>query len=400
MGNLGATAIDPWHVNLVNPASYSYLQATSFEVGLDASYKQLGTASANENIYKGNINYFALGLPLLNPINDALERVKRTYDIGLMFALKPHSTVGYDVISTEDHPDEGIVQRKYIGDGGTYKFLTGLSGRYENFSLGINAGYLFGKISYASLVYFQDLNYAYNNDFNESFSVSGFTYNVGASYSIVLNKAKLDPETNVQPNKIVLGIYGNSSTKFNTVSDVFYGGVLTSISAGNLNFDTLYVVDGAEGSGRLPSNIGFGIAYHHAKKIMGGINFEYNFWSQYKNEGKLVEDQLKDGYSLSGGLNYVPDYQSYTSAFDRMNYRVGFYYRTDGRSENDKQFTEAAINLGLGVPFVFKRKTSNVDFMLSIGKSMSERLISESFVKFGVGLTFNDQEWFIKRKYY
>jgi hypothetical protein len=83
-----------------------------------------------------------------------------------------------------------------------------------------------------------------------------------------------------------------------------------------------------------------------------------------------------------------------------MHYRAGFYYKTDGRSENGVQFSEAALNLGFGVPFVFKRKTSNIDLSLSLGQTMNERLIRESFVKFGIGLTFNDQEWFIKRRYY
>jgi len=400
MGNLGATAIDPWHINLVNPASYSYLQATAFEVGLDANYKQLASDSDKGDIFGGNINYFALGLPLINPINDALERVQRTYDLGLVFALKPHSTVGYNVISTEDHPDEGVIERNYVGEGGTYKFMTGLSGRYKDFSFGFNAGYLFGKVSYTSLVHFADIPFAYNNNFSETFSLGGFIYNVGATYSVTLNKAELSPEKNIQANKLVFGLYGNTSTSFSTSGDVFYGGVLTSLNIGNLNYDTLYMQDQVEGKGKLPANIGGGLTYHHGRKFMLGINYEQNFWSQYSNEGKISPDNLLDAFQLSIGMNYVPDFQSYTNAFQRMHYRAGLSYKTDGRSENDVQFSEAALNLGLGVPFVFKRKTSHIDFSLSIGTSVSERLISESFVKFGVGLTFNDQEWFIKRRYY
>lgn len=400
MGNLGASSLDPWHINLVNPASYAYLQATAFEVGLDASYKRLSSSTEQANIYKGNVNYFALGLPLINPINDALERIQRSYDLGLVFALKPHSTVGYNVVSTEDHPDEGSIERNYVGDGGTYKFLTGFAGRYKNFSLGANVGYLFGKISYNSLVYFADLPFAYHNDFNESFNVSGFLYKLGASYTATLNKSKLSPENNIEPNKLTIGVYGNTSTSFNSNGEVLYSAVLTSLNLGTLNYDTLVPLQQIEGKGTLPAQIGAGISYRHGQKLMVGVNYEQNFWSQYSNEGKLADDHLMDAYNFSMGVDWVPDHLSYTNPFKRMHYRAGFYYKTDGRSENGEQFKETAVNLGFGMPFVFKRKTSHIDLSLSIGQSLGNRLISENFVKFGVGLTFNDQEWFIKRRYY
>lgn len=135
-------------------------------------------------------------------------------------------------------------------------------------------------------------------------------------------------------------------------------------------------------------------------KWMFGMNYETTFWSQYSNELEPSKNLSMDSYKVSAGLDYVPDHFSYTNPFKRMHYRFGMYYQTDGRSENNIQFSEGALNLGLGIPFVFKRKTSHIDVSLKIGQSMGDRLISESFVKLGLGLTFNDQEWFIKRRYY
>ena len=120
-----------------------------------------------------------------------MERKKRIYDIGLIFALKPHSNIGYNIISSEDHPDRGTIERNYVGEGGTYKFMSGIGMRYKDFSFGINAGYLFGNINYQSLVYFKDIPYAYNDDFNESFSLSGFLYNIGAIYRLTINKSAI-----------------------------------------------------------------------------------------------------------------------------------------------------------------------------------------------------------------
>jgi hypothetical protein len=400
MGDLSATTLDPWHINLTNPASYSYLQSAAFEIGLDARYGNLKSASESGNVYSGNLNYFALGLPLINPINDALERVKRTYDLGLVFALKPHTTVGYNILSMEDHPDEGRIERSYVGDGGTYKFITGIGGRYKDFAFGINGGYLFGNINYRSIVYFLDVPFAYNDDFRQSFNVNGFIYNVGVTYSLTLNKSLLKDDENTQANKLIFGLYGNSSTSFNARGDIYSAAEIANLNLGNKKIDTLYYQEQIEGKGTLPGKIGAGISYQHGKKFMVGLNYESNFWSQYTNELKLSKDELLDSYKISIGADYVPDHFSYTNPFQRMHYRMGIYYKTDSRSENDKQFNEAALNLGLGVPFVFKRKTSHIDFSLKIGKTLGDRTISESFVKLGIGLTFNDQEWFLKRRYY
>lgn len=401
-GNLGATNIDNFHVNLVNPASYGFLQATSFDLGLDINYNRLQTKRDAANIYGGNLNYFSLAIPLINPIGDFIERRERNLDIGLTFALKPHSTVGYNVISTEDHPDEGTIQRNYQGSGSTYKFITGSGLRYKDFSVGINAGLLFGNIKYESIVSFPDDPFAYENHFTESFSLNGFIYTVGLQYVIRFNKNAIKKDESIKPMNLVLGVYGNTQTNFRTAGDVIHAGILATdnINLGLARLDTLFLDEQREGKGILPTTIGGGLSYHHKQKFIVGINFQKTFWSQYLNEGKLLEEELSDAISLSAGIDYVPDYASYTSFAKRMHYRAGFQYQTDSRSESGKQLNEAALSLGVGFPIIFQRKVSDIDLSLTFGQSIGERLISESFVKFGLGLTFNDQDWLLKRRYY
>jgi hypothetical protein len=401
-GNLGATNMDNYHVNLVNPASYGYLQATAFDIGFDINYNRLQTKKDAANIYGGNLNYFSLAIPLINPIGDFIERRERNLDIGLTFALKPHSTVGYNVISTEDHPDEGTIKRNYQGSGSTYKFLTGTGLRYKDFSAGVNAGLLFGTIKYESVVSFPDDIFAYEDHFTESFSVNGFIYNAGLQYVVRLNKKAIKKDETTKPMNLVLGVYGNTSTNFNSTGDVMRLGILptANINLGLARYDTLVPQQQIIGKGVLPATMGGGISYHHKQKVIAGLNFQKTFWSQYLNEGKLLKEELTDAISISAGIDYIPDYVSYTSFAKRMRYRAGFQYQTDSRSEDGDQLKEAALSLGVGFPIVFQRKASNIDLSLTFGQSIGERLISESFVKFGVGLTFNDQEWLLKRRYY
>lgn len=401
-GNLGATNIDNFHVNLVNPASYGFLQATTFDVGLDINYNRLQTKRDAATIYGGNLNYFALAIPLINPIGDFIERRERNLDIGLTFALKPHSTVGYDVVSTEDHPEEGTIQRNYQGSGSTYKFLTGTGLRYKDIAVGFNLGLLFGNIKYNSIVSFPDDIFAYEDHFSESFSLNGFTYNVGAQYVLRLNKKAIKKDETLKPMNLVFGVYGNTSTNFKSTGETMRLGILPddNINIGLARYDTLVPQTQINGKGVLPATIGGGLSYHHKQKIIAGLNFQKTFWSQYLNEGKLTAEQLTDAICISAGMDYIPDAASYTSFAKRMRYRAGLQYQTDSRSEDGNQLKEASLSLGVGFPIIFQRKISNIDLSLTYGQSVGERLISESYVKFGLGLTFNDQEWLLKRRYY
>lgn len=59
MAGLSAAFHDPYHLNTLNPASLANLQATAFEVGLDAQYTGLKSEGASEGIWSGNLSYLA-----------------------------------------------------------------------------------------------------------------------------------------------------------------------------------------------------------------------------------------------------------------------------------------------------------------------------------------------------
>ena len=147
MADLSATYQDRYHVNLLNPASLSALQATAFEVGIRAKYGNLQSDSESIEVWSGNLAYLSLGFPLSNPINEVLDRKKSKLDWGMNFALLPYSFVGYDVQSEEIVDDIGKIEYFFQGTGGTYKFMWGNGVKFGNLSAGVNLGYLFGKIS-------------------------------------------------------------------------------------------------------------------------------------------------------------------------------------------------------------------------------------------------------------
>ena len=388
---------NPYQINVVNPASNGYLRATVFDVGMYSKYSKLKTNSNSADIFSGNLEYISLGIPLINPINDILEKKIRKYDIGLTFTLMPNSNVGYNIKSEVEEEGAGVVRRIYKGTGGTYKFLTGLGMRYNQFSIGFNAGYFFGKMNYDREVLFTDLNNPYSNNYHTDFSVNGFIYNVGVIYNVVLNKKEMKEKENTGIRKLVFGMYGNTKTGFNSDGSIVNTSLIKDISSPLETLDTVFNEE-ISGKGSLPLNFGGSIIYNSKNKYIFGVDFSKTLWSQYTNDVK--NDALKDSYKLSIGGQYTPDENSYTGYFKRVNYGVGVYYQTDPRSEGENQFEEKGIHLGMGLPFVYKRKISRINLDLNFGNRGSKLSISENFVKFGLSITFNDTEWFVKRKYY
>ena len=204
MGDLSATARDPYHVNFLNPASLSYLRATAFEIGVRAKINKLETNTSESTTWTGSLGYISLAFPIINPISEVLSRRESTLDWGMNFALVPYTLVGYNVETTEIREDIGEITTRFEGSGGTYKIMWGNGVKYKNLSAGVNLGYVFGKQSRDQIVNFDDLAGSYNDIFHDDISVNGFVWNAGVQYDLLL-KTKEDIE-----EKLIIGVYGNS----------------------------------------------------------------------------------------------------------------------------------------------------------------------------------------------
>jgi hypothetical protein len=70
----------------------------------------------------------------------------------------------------------------YTGKGSLYQVYIGTGYRIKDFSIGFNAGYVFGKLDYTKGFAFTDSIGEYNIQNATSVKVSGFIYNVGIQY--------------------------------------------------------------------------------------------------------------------------------------------------------------------------------------------------------------------------
>ncbi len=406
MGGLTAAIQDPIGLNLRNAAALAFQQATSFEVGLFSQYDYLQDEFNSSGQWTGNLNYLALGFPLYNPINRAIDRIKPPFSWGMSFALQPYTNVGYDIEAFSNEEPGGLVRSSYRGSGGTYRIMFGNGIRYNNLAIGVQVGYLFGKINNDRAITLDSISNSFDSRFLSEFSVSGFSWNVGLMY--ILDFKSPDQNGIISPNgkRIVFGAFGQSANQFRTnSSSIFF-----RESFQPFQIDTLSIQDEQRGSGQLPFEITAGISFEDINTFRFALEYYFGQWSSYFNEAKLegidnlpdgtVGRSLSDNWRLSGGLEYIPDRNSYGSYLNKVTYRLGGFYGTDPRSLNGEQLTHYGISLGMGFPIILPRETvSYINFAVEGGRIGSRASLEQTYIRMTLGFTLNDNTWFFKRKF-
>ena len=113
MGGVSARFHSKYHINNLNPASYSQLNLTSFEMAFASTYHHSSNDSLNENNHTNFLQHIAIGFPI-------------SKKCGASFGLYPYSSVGYSIIETitlENQTENYI----YEGNGGLNTFYLGTS---------------------------------------------------------------------------------------------------------------------------------------------------------------------------------------------------------------------------------------------------------------------------------
>ncbi|MFT4664082.1 MAG: hypothetical protein ACI8YQ_004329 [Polaribacter sp.] len=422
MGNLAASYNDFAHANYRNPAALSFLQTTAFELGIKARYGELELNDQQADVWSGNLSYISLAFPVRNISSRILDRDKSPIYWGMGFSLQPYSTVGYEVqtISSDQQINGDTVINSSLGNGGTYQMQWGHGVHYRwsndndttvhKLALGGSIGFLFGSIEKSQAVDFINLdNYYFNLTENDA-SIRGLLWNLGMQYEYAFqNKNK--SIRNIDRSRLTVGIYGHSGTKMDINTDrltrrrnLAYATSLTSaldtIPAGTFT-DSLF-------NGRLPAEFGLGTTYRfrHGKATWRvGADFSFARWSKYYNESNGEEKgDLEDAYTVAVGAEYVPNaYQSLNNYFETVKYRFGVFYERDPRGGANvginESLTRRGITLGLGFPIILKNETSFVNLAFEMGRLDGDGAIKDTYGKVTLGFTFNDSNWFYKRKF-
>ncbi len=401
MGGQTAAFHDPYHLNLVNPASYAFLRTTALETALYGKFSQYTSSTAKQDNWSGNLAYFALGFTLKSPINEVLDKDKSPRKYGMGFALTPYSLVGYNIVTKDTLTGSGPVQNTFIGTGGTYKLTWTNAMRYKNTAFGVNIGWAFGKAQYESEASFNDpllpLLYTFRSNIRQDLGINGFLWNLGVQHDFVLKYAEKEKENPTE--LITVGFTAESNHKLRINSDELFIRSRQRLSTSQFDIpDTLLFENDTKKSLTLPATFSLGAQYVTAKMKLGG-QLGVETWSAYKNEAR-PNDNLRSTFSASVGAEFTPDPISYNRYLKRVHYRVGAYYRQDPRVVDRKNVDDVGVTFGFGFPLILPRQqTSFINSAFEIGKLGTDSPISEAYYRITLGFTLNDNTWFFKRRF-
>lgn len=360
-----------------NPASYSYLKLTSFQLGLEGISNNIRNSVTATRTGALTVAYLNMGMPIS----------KR---MGLSFGLMPVSRAKYSMQQTDEIPGISKVVYDYYGGGATQKIYIGTSYKFKDYSFGINTGYLFGNLVNSSDVSFTDTLKILSSSVSSRTVLGGFFLQAGA----MMNK-KLNDEY-----RLVLGATYTLSQNLNANKDTYWKSFMGDVIEPDYQYNVDSVIE-KKGKVIIPAKFGAGIMLHAGENWKIGLDFNTSNWENYR--AYEMKDSTCSSWMLKFGGSYTPEPNAINQTWKRMTYRAGVYTGQDILSFNGTDLKVNGFTLGIGYPIRrsgYNLSIGQLNASIDIGKrgTVSNGLIAEGYTRFCVGFTFNDK-WFTKRKY-
>ncbi|MBC7903216.1 MAG: hypothetical protein H7Y27_07320 [Gemmatimonadaceae bacterium] len=369
-------------VNFLNPASYSKMRITSFDLGFEVDNRVLRTPATGEKFAAASaiISYLQLGVPL-----------SRKHELGLNIGLRPVSRINYKIQKIEQLAGVDTSLSLFNGSGGSYEVFAGLGKGFKNFSVGVNLGYYFGTKDYSTRKQFLNDTVTYfksNHETKSSFG--GILVNFGLQYAAQLN----------EKTKLTLGAYGNLRQKFNGSQDIIRETFDYDVNGGVYRVDSVLVSSDVSGKIQYPSNVGFGFVIERQDRWLIGIDYTTTKWEDYRFFGE--SDLVRNSWMVKVGGQLTPDPAKAKNYFGRISYRAGFNFGPDYIKVANQDLSQLGFSLGAGFPIRKNPYTNQYSFInlgIEYGKrGNNDNLLKENILRISLGFTLSDL-WFIKKKY-
>lgn len=394
MGDISAPYFSGLHINAANPASYASLMRTTIEMG--ANFDGVNIKAANDSVYKtgnGSVSHLAVAF------------VPKPDRWAISAGLLPYTNINYNFVQSVNDSTVASYNDIYAGSGslyqvyagGAYKFKNRINEQQDQFSIGANFGYIFGKLRYQKIITFPDSTDTYTSNFVSDLYANSFNYNIGIQYTrkIYHNESNPDERTDIY---LTIGATANGGLKLNTrIND--YWTRLNYLSTGISIIDTPSAQFNKKGKLNMPANFTGGVMVGNERFWMLGMDFKYSTWSNFQSP--LYSGKLQDSWRLALGFQVTPSYLD-RKYYNRIQFRLGAYY---GKSEvvyNNQQLNDVAGTFGLGFPFKLFKFTStmfNVSGQVGSRGNNEPSAFKETYYRFTFGLVLNDADWFRKRRY-
>jgi len=208
-GGYGVTGDNFRQLNFTNPATYSNLQFTIYEIAGENRHLNLSDGINSKKGSITSVSYLAIGFPL-------------SKKAGFAFGLQPTSSVGYSFLSKVKVVNDVIKESNlFFGNGGTNRLFFGLGYKVlKNLSVGLEGAYKFGNITNTILNRRDSVQLA--SQYETVSNVKGFNLKAGFQYKAPINK-KIDLNLG--------GVFTLSNTLSNNGREYLYSLVNNNLGA-------------------------------------------------------------------------------------------------------------------------------------------------------------------------
>ena len=385
MGGVGIASANRRFMNLMNPASVSIRDSSSFmaDFGLadkNTVYRQNGLKSGNNTF---NMYNFAISFPIYR-------------SSAMMLGITPFSDVGYNISLKQTDPgiigNTGNITYNTYGEGSVYQMFIGAGATFwKRFSIGAQAIYYFGNLD---KVYNQDFNNTSYASLKSGYElmVRGFTGKFGVQYQQPLGNDLF----------MVFGATYRLGTamKGNTV---YYENKNTADIVDTLVYST--AVNGKDNNLRIAGEFGVGVSIKKGEKWSAEFDYMVSDWTgsgmdRYDGYGVSGNSKFTTSVSQSfrAGFEIVPNRNDIRYYLRRCAYRVGAYYeqayyKMDGN-------TVSSLGLTFGVTLPVFRWYNGLTVGVDVGQrgGLKTNMVRERYVSFVIGFNIFDI-WFQKPRY-
>jgi len=359
-------------INSQNPASYSAIQYTTFEVGAFSSFLKLENNSGTAFRNNAGLSYIKLAFPI-------------SKKLGASFGLTPVSGMGYESSIKTTFLDTPVTQI-FKGEGGVNQFYLGAGYSInDHWSFGLNASYIFGTLDRSKANEFPDSTGFLNVRQTNSTNIGSLFLNYGIQYKREFHNDKY----------LVIGLNGNPGSNLsatrNSVSTRYY-----YINSSERTIDSIQSTTDQKGKVYFPMINSLGFSYGKTNHWMFGSDITLGQWSSLKMFD--VNQKLENTFDVSVGGSYTPDYMSVGNYFKTVEYRFGFNYNKSYVNIVGENINQMSATLGFGLPL--PKTKSRINLALEFGQrgTLNSGLIKESYMGVHAGFNFCDK-WFIQSKY-
>jgi hypothetical protein len=413
MGGLTAAYTDllGQSINFSNPASYADFQRLPglggkvlYDIGLSIDSRSLKSKLPLKNYSSANFipSYISLGFPIAKGLGGA-------------FGLRPYSRINYSIIQNTRLAGIDSAQYKYDGSGGLNQAFLGVGKRWNNFSIGFNTGYFFGKKETSTKLGIVNTNttdtgytpFFYSSNSTTSTSFGKLFFSAGAMYDIQLKSIPKTDKKLQENYGLRLGATAMFRQKFKGSQNITRETFDYDAAGGTITIDSVYTSTGTRIDIEMPATYTIGAMLHKSFSGAGGsfdswmigAELETSKWSQFRYGG--LPDKLTDYWQLRIGGQFLPSSTS-TTLLGRSVFRFGVNFGKDYINADNNELKTFSGSFGIGVPIRPRgtyTQVTNLNLALEAGKRGSGvNNVTESYFRISAGFSLSDI-WFHKRKY-